>query len=104
MLFRNSAPMVSSPFQSDSRCPVAGSSAQIPLPPSTCSVNRICFADGHVSHAGDDLMPGVKLRAEPPVEGTQKMSPPMMLSSLISPPMKAIDLPSGDQHGSPICI
>ncbi len=58
---------------------------------------------GAAISATDDVMPGVRLRgfATRRVD-TDKISPPVEPSSLMMPPMKRIDLPSGDQRGSAI--
>ena len=50
-------------------------------------------------------IPGVRLRTDQPAAPADatKISPPVTSSSLIRPPMKAMDLPSGDQRGFSIC-
>ena len=101
---RDSAAIDSAPVQSVLICPVPRSTVAMPLPPSTCSVKRMRPDGSQVSQQGEALMSGVKLRGVPPVAASVKMSPPMTPSSLIRPPMKAIALPSGDQHGTAICM
>ena len=83
--------------------PVATSTVAAPASPSMFSAKRILSGDCQVIQLGDALISGVRLRASPPLAGTKKTSPPVDPSSLISPAMNAILLPSGDQRGTAIC-
>jgi hypothetical protein len=57
----------------------------------------------HTIQAGEVGRLAVKSTGWPPLEETSQTSPPVAPWSLIRPPMKAIDLPSGDQRGTAIC-
>src|SRR5579862_2050818 len=69
---RRSLPVVmdSAPIHSLSMEPPANVSTLIPLSPRTLSVNSRCPASRHAIQLGEDLMPGVRLRASPPAAGT----------------------------------
>src|SRR5580704_3987159 len=95
--------MTSGPVHSRESFPLERSTLETPAWPSMFSVKRILLGDSQYSHDGDAAIPGVTLRAFSPVAETVKMSPPIDPSSLISPPMNAMVLPSGDQRGTAIC-
>src|SRR5258707_8875568 len=75
-----------------------------PLPPSISSLKKIFVFSRQVSQHAEAFIPGVALRAVPPSAGIIKMSPPILPSSLMSPPMNATDFASGDHAGLAICV
>ncbi len=100
---------VSSPVQMVSATRVDGSSVAIAVPPSTVSSKRIFPVgvplDNQRSQAGEPLRLGVRLcGSTPPDTGIVKISPPVELSSLMMPPMKAISFPSGEKRGLASCM
>src|SRR5947209_15153254 len=91
-------------FHSVSTDPLLTSMEAMPEPPSIHSPKtNFCPLEGHSNQLADAFIPGVMFLASPPWDGTTKMSPPVAPSSLMSPSMKAMDFPSGDQTGLAIC-
>ena len=98
--------MDSSPIHRRSTWPVVGSSCEMPAPPSRVSAKTIRPGVGHAIDSYGGGNPRRQIAhgpARPPAADATKISPPVTSSSLIRPPMKAIDLPSGDQRGFSIC-
>src|ERR1700722_9235247 len=93
----------SGPDHSFETFPLASSTAEMPDSPSMFSVNRISALDFQKIAFGEAAISEVTFRAFPPPAGTTKISPPVEPSSLISPSIKAMLMPSGDQRGSAIC-
>src|SRR5512140_741790 len=58
----------------------------------------------HWIHPGDSVIPGVTFRGLPPLAGSTKISPAGIPSSLMSPPMKAMEEPFGDHSGTATCM
>jgi hypothetical protein len=82
--------------------PAAGTLANAESP-SSCRPTRISSGRSQDRLAAEPRMPGVRLRAGPPVTGRTKTSPPFEPASLIRPSMKATREPSGLKVGSQIC-
>src|SRR5262245_31220409 len=95
--------MTPGPVQSCETLASVRSTDATPGWPSIFSVNKILSGDSQCSQEGEAAILGVMLRGSPPVAGTTKMSPPTEPSSLISPAMNAMVLPSGDQRGTATC-
>ena len=94
---------VSGPVKNVEIFPSATSTPARPAAPSTSSANRTAVEEGsQPSQVAEAFMPGVRLRGSPPEAGMTKTSPPVEPSSLMSPEMKAIAWPSGDQRGTAI--
>src|SRR4051812_18463640 len=107
--FASDAPMTSwlvtssSPCQSVSIEPLLVSTRTMADSPATFSPKVILSVAVQANDVTDAFRSGVTLRAAPPAAGMTNRSPPVEPSSLISPSMNAIDLPSGDQRGSASC-
>src|SRR5713226_4853451 len=71
--------------------------------PSTISVVKISSRPVQDRQVTEAFSSGVTFRGSPPPAGITKRSPPGAIKSLMSPPMKAMLLPSGDHLGEAIC-
>src|SRR6516165_2559353 len=82
-----SAESISNPFHTCRTWPLAPDTVAMPELPSMFSVNRIWFGPVHFNQVAEAFIPGVRLRASPPLTGTTKMSPPVEPWSLMMPLM-----------------
>ena len=93
----SSASIVSGAVHGFATCPLSASTVAMLVAPSKyeATISR-CEAGNQANQLGDDFICEVRLRSEPPPVGTTKMSPAGTTASLISPPIKAMRVPSGD--------
>ncbi len=93
----------SAPLHTCSTPPLADTRANPDMPLMSTPARIVRESPSHVSVAALACMPGVRFVAAPPLDGTIMTSPPFDPWSLISPSMKAMLLPSGDQRGQATC-